>query len=97
MVIGACILQLLLAENRSLKGKRQVVRSLSTRLRTRFNLAVAEVEAHDVWSAAVLGLACVSNSSRHAEEVLEKAVRFAEDVRLDAEVVDYYIEVLQLE
>ena len=45
----------------------------------------------------MLGLACVSNSSRHAEEVLEKAVRFAEDVRLDAEVVDYYIEVLQLD
>ena len=89
-------LELRLAENHSLKGKRQVVRSLSDRLRNQFNLAVAEVEANDVWQTAVLGLACVSNDSRHAHEMLEKAVDFAEALRLDAELVDYAIELLHV-
>ena len=73
-VLGACRLELQLAENHSLKGKRQLVRSVSARLRNRFNLAVAEIEEQDVWQTAVLGLACVSNESKHAHQILENAV-----------------------
>ena|SRR5437773_10558878 len=96
MILGACRLELHLAENHSLKGKRQVVRSVSTRLRNRFNLAVAEVEEQDVWQTAVLGLACVSNESRHAHVMLENAVSFVERLRLDAEVADYQIELVRV-
>ena len=96
VVVGTCRLELRLAENHSLKGKRQVVRSVSTRLRNQFNLAVAEVEENDVWQTAVFGLVCVSNDSRHAHEMLEKAVNFVERARIDAEIVDYQIEVLQV-
>ena len=94
MIVGACRLELELAENSSLKGKRQVVRSVSGRLRHRFNLAVAEVEENEAWKTAVLGIACVTNDSRHAREMLDKAVQFVEGLRLDAEVVDYQIELL---
>jgi uncharacterized protein YlxP (DUF503 family) len=92
MILGACRLELHLAENHSLKGKRQVVRSVSTRLRNQFNLAVAEVEEQDVWQTAVLGLACISNESQHAHQMLENAVSFVERLRLDAELADYQIE-----
>ena len=94
MVVGCCRIELRLAENHSLKGKRQVVRSLTARLRNQFNLAAAEVEEQDVWQTAVLGLACVSNSSRHAHQMLEKAVDFVQSMRLDAELVEYQIELV---
>jgi uncharacterized protein YlxP (DUF503 family) len=96
MVIGACRLELRLADNFSLKGKRQVLRSVTTRLRNQFNVAVAEVEDNEVWNTAVLGLTCVSNNGQHAREMLEKAVSFIEGARLDAEVADYYIELFHL-
>ena len=96
MVVGVCRLELRLAENRSLKGKRQVVRSVTTRLRNRFNLAVAEVEDNELWTTAVLGLVSVSNDGGHAREMLEKACQFVESLRLDAEVTDRYIEVVYL-
>lgn len=96
MIVGVCRLELHLAENHSLKGKRQVVRSLSARLRNQFNLAVAEVEHNDVWQTAVLGLACVSNDSRHAHEMLEKAVSYVESMRLDAELTDHQIEIVHV-
>jgi uncharacterized protein YlxP (DUF503 family) len=96
MIVGTCRLELHLVENHSLKGKRQVVRSVSSRLRNQFNLAVAEVEEHDVWQTAVLGLACVSNDSRHAHEMLDKAARFVEALRMDAELADYQIELVRV-
>jgi len=73
-------LTLHLPENHSLKGKRQVVQSLTHRLRRTFNVAVAEVEEQDVWQVAVLGVACVSNDARHADEMLAKIANWvAED------------------
>ena len=96
MIVGACRLELHLAENHSLKGKRQVVRSVSSRLRNQFNLAVAEVEHNDVWQTAVLGLVCVTNDSQHAHEVLEKAVDFVEGLRIDAVLADYAIEIVHV-
>ena len=93
MIVGACRLELHLAENHSLKGKRQVIRSVGTRLRNRFNVAVAEVEQNEAWQTAVLGLTCVSNHGPHAREMLDKAVAYVEGLRLDAELVEYEIEV----
>lgn len=84
-----------LAGNRSLKGKRQVVRSLTARVRQRFNVSVAEVGEPDLWQMAVLGLCCVSNSAAHAAELLSEATRFIEAEALgDAEVVDSQTELL---
>src|SRR3954447_7146671 len=96
MVVGSCRLELALAENHSLKGKRQVLRSVSTRLRNKFNVAVAEIEEQDNWQTVVLGLVCVSNGTMHAREQLEKAIRFVEAQRLDAEVVEHHIELVHV-
>ena len=95
MNVGACRITLRLPENDSLKGKRQVVKSLVTRLHSRFNVSVAEVDNNESWQIASLGVTCVSNSSRHANEVVSKVVAFIERGRLNAEVLDYEVELLQ--
>jgi len=95
MNVGACRITLRLPENDSLKGKRQVVKSLVTRLHSRFNVSVAEVDNNESWQIASLGVTCVSNSSRHANEVVSKVVAFIERSRLNAEVLDYEVELLQ--
>jgi uncharacterized protein len=63
----------------SLKGKRHVLKGLKDKLRRRFEVAVAEVDHQDVWQRATLAVACVSGSSRHANEVISKALDFIED------------------
>ncbi len=95
MIVGVCRITLRLPENSSLKGKRQVLRSLTTRLRNKFNVAVAEVGDNDRWQIATIGLTCVSNDARHAQEMLDRAVQFVEQTRLDAELIDSEIEVAQ--
>ena len=77
----------------SLKGKRQILKSLKDRVRQRFEVAVAEVDHHDVWQRATLAVACVSHDSRHANEVVSKAVDFIED-NVDGRVIDSFVEIL---
>jgi uncharacterized protein len=94
MTVGLCRIQLRLPENQSLKGKRQVLKSLIARLHNSFGVSVAEVDDNDRWQLASLGVACVANTSNHANEVLSSVVRFIETTRPDLELLDYEIEIL---
>ena len=75
MIVGAAVVELHVHGSRSLKQKRGVVRSISQRLRNRFNVSVAEIGGQDTWQRARLGFATVSASVRHAEEVVDAVER----------------------
>ena len=92
MIVGTCTIELRLPGNGSLKGKRRVLKSLMARIHREFNVAVAEVDGHDSWQRAVLGMACVSTNSGHAHAVLSKAVAHIQNGRYDLDVVDFHIE-----
>lgn len=94
MIIGTCTIRLSLPAAQSLKDKRQVVKSLLARVRNQFNVSIAEVEGQDRRQQAVLGVACVSNSTSYAHGQLEAVVRFIEDQRPDIPLIDYEIELL---
>lgn len=79
MVIGTLTVTLQVPDSESLKDKRQVVRSLTSKLRNTFNIAVAEVGDQDLWQSAVIGIACVSSDTRHADEMCQKVLRFVDD------------------
>jgi uncharacterized protein YlxP (DUF503 family) len=69
--------------SRSLKEKRQVLRSLIDKLRADFNLSVAEVAHHDLHQTAQIALACVGNDSSYVNAVLDKALdRLLNDPRV---------------
>ena len=95
MVVGTCELIFQLPENHSLKGKRQVSRSLVQQIRGRFNVSVAEVADLDRWQTLAIGVTCVSNDSRHANEMLSKIVNFVEDHNGGAVLYQHHIEILR--
>ena len=94
MNIGAMIVRLRLPENQSLKGKRKVVKSITSQVSNRFNVSIAEVDDHDLWQVATLGVSCVSNNGRPANEILSHVMDFIEANRGDAEILDYEIEIM---
>jgi len=77
----------------SLKGKRHVLKGLKERVRQRFEVSVAEVDHQDAWQRATLAVACVSGDSRHANEVVSKALAFIEST-VDGHVIDVQTEIL---
>lgn len=94
MNVGVCRVKLRFPENLSLKGKRQILKSITTRLRGKFNVSVAEVGDNELWQLATVGLCCVSNNKRFTNEVLSKAVDFIVNGRFEVEILDYEIEIL---
>ncbi len=78
MIIGALMLEFTLHGNTSLKGKRNVARSLKNKLRSKFNVSVAEVESLDSHTRLVLAVVSVGNSRRHLEGRLTKALSMVE-------------------
>ena len=96
MNVGVCKVSLRLPENMSLKGKRQVLKSITSRVSNKFNVAVAEVDDNDMWQLATIGISCISNSGRHSNEVLSKAVDFITRSRFEVEILDYEIEIIQV-
>ena len=94
VTIGVCRVWLRLPENHSLKGKRQVIKSLIARLHNKFNVAVAEVDDHDRWQLASLGITCVTTSESHAHQMMASVVAFIQHERPDAELVDYRTEIV---
>ena len=95
MVVGVVRVDLYIPGSRNLKEKRSVVRRVVDRVRSRFPVSVAEVDAHDLHQRASIGVAVVSNSLPLAEGVVERVVRFVEDQHL-AHIVSVDREILHL-
>jgi len=79
MVIGVCRIELSMSEVFSLKEKRHILKSIIDRLKSRYNVSVAEVGLNDKWRNAVIGVACVSNETGHADSMLDNVVKFVEN------------------
>lgn len=96
MNVGVCKVSLRLPQNLSLKGKRRVLKSITTRVASKFNVSIAEVDNNDAWQLATLGICLVSNDSRHTNEILSKIADFIIGSRFDVEVLDYEIELISV-
>jgi uncharacterized protein YlxP (DUF503 family) len=94
MNIGVCKVSFRIPENMSLKGKRQIIKSVISRIRNKFDVAVAEVDDNDSWRVATIGICYISNNGRHANQVLSRVVDFIIGSRFDIEILDYEIEII---
>jgi uncharacterized protein YlxP (DUF503 family) len=94
MHIAHLTLELRMEAARSLKDKRQVTRSLKDRLRSSFNVAVAEVEVSDLWQRATIAIVSVSESRHYLEGLMKNveaaATRIANNC--GAEIVDSFLD-----
>lgn len=80
MVVGLMKLDLLIPGCNSLKEKRRVIKSLINKVKNQFNAAVNEVDHHDLWQRATIGIACISQSSFQAKRTLHTIERFIEQM-----------------
>lgn len=93
MIIGACVIKLKIYEANSLKEKRHVIRSIIERIKSRFNVSIAEIGENDNWRTSIIGFTCVSNNTNHANKILSKVLRFIDgDSRV--EIIEHNIEIL---
>ncbi len=94
MAIGLLTLELYLPLTSSLKEKRGIVKPIIARLRRDYNISVCEADGQDMLSRAVLEVVCVSQNGALAHRQLQNVATRVEQWRLDAELVDYFIELV---
>jgi len=92
--IGLLTVEIYIPGITSLKEKRGVVKPLLARLHKQFNVSAAEVDDQDQLGHAVLAVTCVSASSDHVHSLLTHVAESLAAWRLDAELIDYHIELL---
>ena len=78
MLVGLCAIDLRIPGVTSLKEKRHVVKSLSSSLRSKFNVSVSEVEHQDLWQRATLGVSTVAGDSGFIRRVMHGVERLVE-------------------
>jgi len=76
MLVGTLQVTMYMHGIASLKDKRHIVKSVIGRLQSRFNVSVSEVEHQDSKTAAVLGMAVVSNERAFVEQQLDTILNF---------------------
>ena len=94
MIVGLTQFSIHLPENRSLKGKRKIVRGLADRIRARHRVSVAEVGAQDVHTVGELGFAVVGSDRTVVRSIVDEVLRTAVET-CPAEIVDEEIEVME--
>lgn len=77
MFVGLLEMDLFLPHSRSLKDKRQHVRSLTNQVAKKFNLSVAEAGYQDLWQRSLIGVACVSDEIHQTRTVLEHVTKWS--------------------
>jgi uncharacterized protein YlxP (DUF503 family) len=97
MAVAVLTLEIRIENARSLKDRRQVVRSLKEKLQHGFNVSVAEMDEAVTWQSATVGVAALSRSRDYLaglmKQVEDAAVRITND--LGAQVADAWWEYLE--
>ncbi len=96
MVVGVAKVSLHIPQNRSLKGKRQVIKKLLQRVNGRFkNLAISEVAEHDLWQKAVIGVSAVGVDAGVINRVLDQVLDYIEEFD-ELQVIEAEIEIISM-
>ena len=93
MVVGVGVIVLIVHNSSSLKAKRQAVKSILGKVRSKFDISIAEVDDQDKWQRCTIGFAVVTNEGGHAHSMLETVTDYVEGLHL-AEVIDSRIEIV---
>lgn len=93
MIIGTAKVYLYADWVHSLKEKRMIVKSIIDKTKHRFNVSIAEVENQDYHKSIVIGIACVTNSTRLANDIIQNVVNYIEN-NTEALVQNVHTEIL---
>lgn len=79
MVVGIARIELHFPEPNSLKAKRQILRALLQKIEANFKrVSFAEVDGHDLWQSAVLGISIVGKDQGFVDSKLTTLLEFIE-------------------
>ena len=95
MHVGCCSIKFYLHGNRSLKGKRRIVRILKDRLKNNFNVSISEIGSQDLWQNLHMGVVAVNSDPKYLEGQINRVIDAIERMHL-AEIMDCQVQITKL-
>ena len=86
MMLAILKIEMVFPGSNSLKEKRRMVKSVLSRVRQKYPVAIAEVGDLEIRNRALSGVVCISTEERHGHSVLDKTLNYMESVAPDAEI-----------
>ncbi|HZK11596.1 MAG TPA: DUF503 domain-containing protein [Atribacterota bacterium] len=87
MIIGTATIKLYVPLVHSLKEKRMIVKSVIAKIQNKFNVSIAEVSEQDRLQTIILGIACITNTVRQADSIIDHIIKFVENYS-EIEILD---------
>lgn len=72
MFVGTLKFEIIIPGSNSLKDKRKVIRSLQDKIKSKFNVSIAEIDYQDKWQRAIIGLCFVNSEKKEIENISQK-------------------------
>jgi len=95
LVVGTLKVSLYMHNNRSLKEKRKIVKSIVAKVQKRFNVSVSEVGSNDKWQMVELGISSVGNDKRFVNSSLDNILSYVDSLYL-GEIIESDIEIFNV-
>jgi hypothetical protein len=95
VVVGTASISLYIQDNRSLKEKRKIVKSVIAKVHHKFNVSIAEIDSNDKWQMIGLGITVVGNDRRFVNSALDKVLTYIDSLYL-GEMIDSVIEIINI-
>lgn len=93
MMVGTMSITLEAPWVNSLKEKRTIVKSICAKVRNKFNVSIAEIDAQDVHQTIIIGVACIANKVNLVDSILDNVINFIE-TNTEAEIRVVHREIL---
>ena len=93
MNVGLCVVEIHLVASHSLKEKRRVLRKVKDRLRSRFNVSVAEIDHQDLWQRSTLGVVAISSARQPLESCFQQIQGILES-EIPGQILNFEVEYL---
>jgi len=93
MVVGVSSVEIFLPENHSLKDKRQAVKRIVEKTRTRFNISIMEIEQTNMWQRAKIGFSIVGVKKDHVDSFIENVYAYIESLYI-GKIIDTRTEII---
>lgn len=78
MVIGYLKVEIMIPEARSLKEKRMIIKSIKDQARARFNISIAQLDSHNRWQHAIIGIAAIGNDCSSLNKMMSNFLKWLE-------------------
>lgn len=93
MIVGISTVEIFFPENQSLKDKRQVLKKIVEKVRSRFSISVMEVDRNNLWQRAKIGFSVVGVKRDHVNAAIENIHEYIESLYIGT-VIDTKTEII---